>query len=258
MGAVAGFIAGLFGVGGGVIIVPTLVYAYTQQGMSVAILTYMAVGTSLAVICVSSISSVITHHKNGFVCWRVFKRMAPGLILGAMLGVYTVIHIPGPTLQWIIGGYLLFVSLQMGFEIMPSGERQLPDTKGLFFAGSIVGWVSAMFGIGGGSLNVPFLSYYGMRMQNAVATAAACGMPIAMAGVVSNIVAGQQAQILPEWSLGYIYLPAFFGIAFFSMPFAKLGAKWAKKISGIILKRLFAIFLAIIGISLIVTSVGNS
>ena len=256
LGALAGFIAGLFGMGGGVIIVPTLVYAFTQQGMSIEILTHMAVGTSLAVICVSSVSSVLAHHKNDFVIWSVVKSMAPGLILGVMLGVYTVVHIPGPTLQWVIGFYLVTVAIQMGFEIMPSGDRALPGGKGLFSAGGLVGWVSAMFGIGGGSLNVPFLSYFGMRMQNAVATAAACGMPIAIAGAISNAFAGMQTEGLPEWSLGYIYLPAFVGIAFMSIPFAKLGAKLAKKLPGLILKRLFAVFLAIIGSSLIVTAVG--
>ncbi len=256
LGALAGFIAGLFGMGGGVIIVPTLVYAFTQQGMSIEILTHMAVGTSLAVICVSSVSSVFAHHKNDFVLWPVVRAMAPGLIVGVMLGVYTVIHIPGPTLQWIIGCYLVLVGIQMGFEIMPSGDRKLPGAGGLFLAGGLFGWISAMFGIGGGSLNVPFMSYYGLRMQNAVATAAACGMPIAFAGAISNAYAGMQMDGLPEGSLGYIYLPAFFGIAVMSVPFAKLGAKLAKKLPGLILKRLFAIFLAIIGSSLIVTAVG--
>lgn len=256
LGAAAGLLAGLFGVGGGVIIVPVLIYAFTQQGFSPEFLTHMAVGTSLAVICVSSLSSVRAHHKNRLVLWPVVKSMAPGLMLGVAVGVYTVVHIPGVSLQWIIGIYLLLVALQMGFGIMPARDAVLPDAKVLASVGTVIGWLSAMFGIGGGSLTVPFLCYFGTRMQQAVATSAACGVPIALMGVISNSAIGFGKAGLPAWSLGYIYVPAFLGIALLSAPFAKAGAHLAQRLPARILKRLFAVFLAIIGSSLIIKTLG--
>lgn len=247
VGAVAGLAAGLFGVGGGVIIVPALIYAFSMQAMPVEILTHMAVGTSLAIICISSISSVLAHHKNDFVVWPVVKAMAPGLIIGVGLGVYTVVNIPGQTLQLIMGVFLSIIGLQMGFKLMPVSQRQLPNSIGLAGFGIFSGWVSALFGIGGGSLNVPFLSFFGLRMQQAVATSAACGMPIALAGAFGNTVAGWGHVQMPALSLGFIYLPAFAGIAIMTAPFAKVGAALAKKLSPVQLKRIFAVFLVIIG-----------
>ena len=182
--------------------------------------------------------------------------MAPGLMLGVAMGVYTVVQISGENLQWIIGTFLLIVAVQMGLGIMPERVAALPDRKVLASVGAGIGWLSAMFGIGGGSLTVPFLTYSGVRMQQAVATSAACGMPIALMGVFSNIVAGLDRQDLPAWSLGYIYLPAFLGIALLSAPFARVGAHLAQKLSARILKRLFALFLAIIGSSLIYKTLG--
>lgn len=251
LGAFAGLLAGLFGVGGGAVIVPVLIYAFAKQGLSADVLTHMAVGTSLAVICLTSISSVRAHHKNGFVDWPTVKIMAPGLVAGVVLGVYTAVQIPGPVLQWIIGSYLCLVAVQMGFNLMPQGHNLRLTGRLKLAAGTVIGWVSALFGIGGGSLTVPFLSFFAVRMQTAVATSAACGFPIAVAGAISNIVAGSGVQALPDGSLGYVYLPAFFGIALMSLPFAKLGANLAKNLPAILLKRFFAVFLVIIGGSLI-------
>lgn len=256
VGAIAGIIAGLFGVGGGVIIVPALIYAFTQQGLPPEVLTHMAVGTSLAVICISSISSVRAHHKHGFVLWPVVKAMVPGLVIGVSLGVYTVVNIPGQTLQLCMGAFLTLVGLQMGFNLMPNSNKTLPLVVGLSGFGVFSGWVSALFGIGGGSLNVPFFSFFGTKMQQAVATSAACGMPIAFAGAMANTIAGLGNSAMPEYSLGYIYLPAFFGIAIMTAPFAKIGAQCAKYLSPQHLKRIFAVFLVIIGQSMIFKALG--
>lgn len=257
LGAFSGLLAGLFGVGGGAIIVPVLIYAFSRQGMPPEVLSHMAVGTSLAVICLTSISSVRTHHRNGFVLWNSFKLMAPALIVGVLVGVYTVVQIPGWMLQWIIGSYLCLVALQMGFQLMPSAHMDTRLGAGrLTVAGGVIGWASAIFGIGGGSLTVPFLSYHGIRMQNAVATAAACGFPIAVAGALANIVAGWSVPDLPASTLGYVYLPAFLGIALMSLPFARLGANLAKNLPAAMLRRFFAVFLAIIGASLILRAGG--
>ena len=256
VGAIAGLVAGLFGVGGGVIIVPALIYAFALQGMPEQVLTHMAVGTSLAIICVSSVSSVRTHHKNAAVIWPIFKVMAPGLMLGVITGVYTVIQIKGLHLQLIMGCFLSLVAIQMGFNIMPKGERQLPGAVAVSLFSFVSGWVSALFGIGGGSLNVPFLSYFSTPMKKAVATAAACGMPIALAGAMTNTFAGWANPIMPTLSVGYIYLPAFLGVAVMAAPFAKLGANLAKKLPASVLKRIFAAFLVIIGQSMILKALG--
>ena len=253
-GALSGLVAGLFGVGGGAIIVPMLIYAFSIQGFSADFLTHMAIGTSLAVITFTSISSVKAHHNNGFVLWPYVRIMAPALLFGVALGVYTVVQIPGLILQWIIGFFLCLVAVQMAFNLMPKGHKKTPSTLALIGAGSGIGWVSALFGIGGGTLTVPFLSFYGTRIQQAVATSAACGFPIAVGGALTNIVIGWNAPSLPDASLGYIYLPAFFGIVIMSMPFARIGANLAKRLPAATLKRFFAIFLLLVGLSIIATA----
>lgn len=256
LGAISGVLAGLFGVGGGVIIVPVLIYAFNKQGISSEYLTHLAVGTSLAVICISSLSSTLAHHKKHAVLWSVVKAMVPGLFFGVVVGVYLVLKISSDSLQWMIGCYLLLVALQMVFEIMPSRQSVLPHKKIILGAGAGIGFFSAMFGIGGGSLTVPFLSYFGVSMRQAVATSAACGVPIAFIAVITYLLMGLGQQHLPRWSIGYVYLPAFFGIALLSAPFAKLGVYIAQQLPQHILKRLFALLLVIIGSSLIMNNVG--
>ncbi len=255
-GAFAGLIAGLFGVGGGVVLVPALIYAFTAQGMPVELLTHMAVGTSLGVICVTSVSSVLAHHKNGFVLWSVVKIMLPGLIIGGFIGVKSASLISGANLQLIIGSFLVLVSIQMGFALMPEGNRKLPGASGIFPVATFIGAVSAMFGIGGGSLTVPYLSIMGTKMQKSVATSAACGVPIAFASAVANLWVGFDETSDLEFTLGFIYLPALLGIALMSAPFAKVGANLAKRLPAAKLKRLFAVFLVIIGSLMILKSQG--
>lgn len=255
-GAFAGLIAGLFGVGGGVIIVPALIYAFTSQGVSVDVLTHMAVGTSLAIICVTSISSVLAHHKNGFVMWPVVKSMAPGLVIGGIVGVQLASMITGVHLQLIIGSFLLLVAVQMGFGLVPEGKKSLPNMLGLLPVAGVIGALSSLFGIGGGSLTVPYLSIMGTKMQKAVATSAACGVPIAFAGAIGNIYWGQAQSHDIELAWGFVYLPAFFGVAVMSAPFAKVGANLAKHLPAKKLKQLFAVFLVIIGSLMILKSQG--
>ena len=258
LGAFAGLIAGLFGVGGGVVIVPALIYAFARQGIDSGILTHLAVGTSLAIICVTSISSVRTHHQHGFIQWAIVKPMMPGLIVGVLLGVYGLQYISGAVLQVTIGLFLCMVAVQMGAGLVPDGRFALPANKVLTLLASMIGCVSALFGIGGGSLTVPMLSLYGIKMKQAVATSAACGIPIAFAASAANGFSGWHMTQELSYTLGYIYLPAFFCISAMSAPFARLGAVLVKKLDAQLLKRCFAVFVAIIGCSLILKSVGFS
>lgn len=247
VGSVAGLAAGLFGVGGGLVIVPVLVLCFTGLGFSAEILTQMAVGTSLATIFVTSISSVLAHQSLGNVRWPVFLVLAPGIVLGVCLGVSTAANTTGSVLQLWFGVFAVVMALHMGLGITPDSSGDLPGRYGLGLAGVGVGFVSALFGIGGGSLVVPFLTWCNVRMQEAVGTAAACGLPIALAGTMANIYVGWGREYLPEYSTGFIYWPAFLGIVLTSAVFAKLGARLAQRLPALLLKRCFAGFLLVVG-----------
>lgn len=249
LGACAGVLAGLFGVGGGMIIVPVLVYSFALQGFAPDVLTHMAVGTSLATIAFTSINSVRAHHKLGAVRWTFFVWLALGIVFGCVLGALTASSLSGPLLQKIIGVFAICVAIQMAFELKPRAALGEPGKPALTIAGGVIGWASTIFGIGGGSLTVPFLVWRSVPMQQAVATSAACGMPIAVAGALSFMVAGWGGLALPEWSLGYVYLPAMIGIAATSVFFAGFGARLAHRLSQRLLKRLFALLLVSVGIN---------
>ena len=249
LGSFAGVLAGLFGVGGGMIIVPVLVYSFALQGFAPEVLTHMAVGTSLATIAFTSINSVRAHNKVGAVRWSLFLWMALGIVFGCVLGALTASILSGPLLQKIIGVFAICVAIQMAFELHPKAALSEPDKPSLVVAGGVVGWASTIFGIGGGSLTVPFLVWRSLPMQQAVATSAACGMPIAVAGAISFMWTGWSSEALPDWSLGYVYLPAVIGIAATSVFFAGYGARLAHRLSQRLLKRLFALLLVSVGIN---------
>jgi hypothetical protein len=251
LGAVAGTAAGLFGVGGGLIIVPTLIVTLQWQGVAAVVLTHLAVGTSLATIVVTSISSVQAHHRRGAVDWSIVRAMTPGIVLGSSLGAMTASYLSGPQLQLAFGGFVLVIAAQMGLGLNASPHRDLPGRGGLFGAGSVVGWIAALFGIGGGSLTVPFLSWCNVAMRRAVACSAACGLPIAVFGSLSYMWQGYGNSALPEWSTGFVYWPAFMGIVATSSLCARLGAGLAHRLPAALLRRIFALFLLLVGIKLI-------
>ncbi|MDF2488690.1 MAG: hypothetical protein K0S77_1312 [Pseudomonas sp.] len=249
LGACAGVLAGLFGVGGGIIIVPVLVFSFTLQGFEPSVLTHLAVGTSLATIVFTSINAIIEHHRRGAVQWPIFVWMTVGILIGAGIGAKTASLIQGPMLQKIIGVFALVIAVQMALDFKPKASRGIPGKPGLALAGVVVGWASAIFGIGGGSLTVPLLTWRSLPMQQAVATSSACGLPIALASAVSFMILGWHDPQLPEHSLGFVYLPALVGIAATSMFFARYGARLAHKLSPRLLKRLFAALLFSVGLS---------
>lgn len=252
LGAAAGVLAGLFGVGGGIIIVPVLVFSFTAQGIEPSVLTHLAVGTSLATIIFTSINSVLEHQRKGAVLWPVFTWMTLGILLGAGFGSLTAAAIQGPLLQKIIGVFAIVIAIQMGLELKPKASRMVPGKVGLTAAGGLIGWASAIFGIGGGSLTVPFLTWRSVPMQQAVATSSACGLPIAAASALSFMLIGWHNPALPQWSLGFVYLPAMAGIAITSMFFARFGARLAHKLSPRLLKRLFALLLLVVGVNFLI------
>lgn len=247
LGAFAGVLAGLFGIGGGLIIVPVLIFSFGLQGISAEVAVHLAVGTSLATIIFTSINSIRSHHQRGAVRWDVFRPMMVGIAIGAILGAWTASLLSGPVLELIIGVFVILVGVKMLFGVDPKENHPLPGQLGLGGAGGVIGWASAIFGIGGGTLTVPYLSWCSIRMQQAVATSAACGLPIAIAGAVTNIFTGWDQPALPEYAVGYIFLPALIGIVLTSVPFARVGALLAHRLDATLLRKLFAVLLLIVG-----------
>lgn len=252
VGAAAGFIAGLFGVGGGIVVVPVLAITFGLLGFSGDILMQLAVGTSLATIVVTSISSVRTHHRLGNVRWDVFWWLAPSLVLAVIVGGFTLSKLEGVVIEIAFGLFALFVAGQMAFggSSVELGSR--PSKPSLVTMGGVIGFLSALFGIGGGTITVPYLKAYKFKMQHAVGTSSACGLPIAIFGALSAGYFGYGRETLPEYATGFVYWPAFFGIILASAWFASIGAKVANRLDSQLLAKLFALFLALVGLQFII------
>jgi uncharacterized membrane protein YfcA len=247
VGGIAGLLAGLLGIGGGLIIVPSLVWLYLANGVDPSVAVHLAVGTSLATIIITAISSVRAHHKRGAVRWHLVARLAPGIVSGAWVGAAVADLLPTWWLQRVFAIFVILVGVQMTLGAKTEAHRDLPGLPGMSLAGGLIGMVSAIVGIGGGTMTVPFLNWCSINMREAVATSAACGMPIALAGTLGFIVAGWGEPALPSGSTGYVYWPAFLGIVASSYLFAPLGAKLAHTLPLPALKRVFAVLLFVVG-----------
>lgn len=252
LGALAGIIGGLFGLGGGIIIVPALFFLFTSQGMPTEIIMHVAVATSLATIIFTSISSTWAHHRHGAVQWPTVFLLAPGIVTGCILGALLADMLKSDYLKSAFGIFEILVALQVGFNIKPEGKRVLPGKEGMLVAGGGIGTVSTILGIGGGTLTVPYLLWCNVNIRNAVATSSACGLPIAIAGTMGLIITGWSNSYLPYGSTGYVYWPAATGILVASVLTAPLGAKLAHALPVVILKRIFAVILCTIGIRMLV------
>lgn len=252
VGAFAGVLAGLLGVGGGVVIVPALALSFGWLALPGDHLMQLAVGTSLATIVTTSLSSIRAHHKRGAVIWPVVAKITPGIVLGAILGALIADSISSEALRIVFGTFLLIASAHMLFGRPPAPHRDLPGSGGLVTAGGVIGSFSALVGIGGGTLTVPFLAWCNTEMKRAVATSAACGLPIAVAGSLSFVIAGLNETDLPDWSTGYLYWPGFVGIAAASALSAPLGARLAHSLPTATLKRVFAALLLAVGTRMLI------
>jgi uncharacterized membrane protein YfcA len=248
LGAAAGIMAGLFGIGGGLIIVPALVFAFGVQGVDAAIAMHLAVGTSLATIVVTGASSAWAHYQRGSVRREWFLLLLPGLVLGAVIGVFVAGALSGGLLGTLFGIFVVLVALRMALGLGPKVGRAAPGRLGMGVAGGVIGSVSALFGIGGGTLSVPWLSRCGASMTQAVGTSAACGLPIALCGTLTFIVVGWGHPALPTGATGFVMWPAFLGIVLASVPFARLGVRLAHVLSARVLRLSFAALLLIVGL----------
>lgn len=248
LGSVAGTLAGLFGIGGGLIIVPALVFAFELQGVAPDVVMHLAVGTSLATIVVTSSSSAWGHYRRGSVHRAWLVALLPGLMLGAVAGVLVAGRLSGGWLGTLFGAFLLLVATRMLLGLHPTTGTQAPGRGTMVLAGGVIGAVSALFGIGGGTLSVPWLSRSGATMAQAVGTSSTCGLPIALFGATTFIIIGWQAPGLPSGALGYVMWPAFLSIVLASVPCARLGVWLAHRLPARQLRLAFAVLLAVVGV----------
>lgn len=251
VGSVAGVLAGLLGVGGGLIIVPALIWVFRGAGVAEHVVAHLAVGTSLATIVATSLSSVRAHHARGAVLWPVVARLAAGIVVGTWLGAVLADLLPTLALQRIVGSFALVVAVQMAVGARAEGHRDLPGRVGMAGAGAAIGAVSGIVGIGGGSMTVPFLTWCRVGMREAVATSAACGFPIALAGAAGFVATGWGTPDLPAGSTGFVSWPAFAGVALASILTAPIGAHLAHTLPVPVLKRVFAVVLVLVGVKLL-------
>ena len=247
LGLATGFLAGLLGIGGGMIMVPFISTMLAAREVAPGLAVKMAIATSMATIIFTSMSSVRAHHKKGAVRWDIVKRLAPGIVLGAMvasLGVFALLK--GAALYFVFAAFVAFSGSQMFLDKKPAPTRQLPGTPGLLGAGGVIGFLSGLVGAGGGFVSVPFMTWCNVAIHNAVATSAALGFPIALANVVGYVIAGQRLEGLPPYAFGYLWLPALVVIASCSVLMAPLGAKAAHALPVKKLKRVFALVLFVL------------
>lgn len=248
-GLFAGFLAGYLGIGGGLVLVPALSWLFSRDPATADVAVQMAVATSLATMLFTSMSSLLAHHKRGAILWLLVRQMIPGLLAGALLGSIIADRIGSAALGNIFGVFALVVGLQMLRGNRQAGSRPLPGAFSVAATGFGIGTVSSLLGIGGGSMTVPWLLWHGQRVQNAVATAAACGYPIAIAGTLGFVLLGDNPSSTP--TLGYVHLTALAGVAAFSVLGAPLGVAAVHRSSPLLAKRFFAVFLLIVAVKML-------
>jgi len=246
LGTFSGFIAGLFGVGGGLTIVPLLYMLFAAQGFPVSEVMHLALGTSMATITITSISSMRAHHKHGAVRWDIVKGMTPGLLLGTLVGSLLTGMVPTHELAIAFTVIVYIASFQMIMNFRPKPTRVLPGPTGLAAVGSGIGGVSSLVAAGGGFLSIPFMVLCNVSIHQAVGTSAALGFPIALAGTIGFTISGAGIESLPGLHIGFVYLPALFCVGAMTVMVAPYGAKLAHKLPVAKLKRAFGVFLGLL------------
>ncbi|KEJ90083.1 sulfite exporter TauE/SafE family protein [Sulfitobacter donghicola] len=252
IGAFAGVLAGLLGVGGGIVLVPAFFYAFQTLGYGGDQLMQMCLATSLATIIVTSVRSVMSHHKKGAVDWGILKSWAPGIVVGAIVGMFVVAGLRSTTLQAIFGVLALVVGLYMGFgrsewrlgQAMPMGLLRAVLSP-------LMGFLSVLMGIGGGSFGVPMMSLYNTPIHRAVATAAGFGVVIAVPSVIGFLFVDLDPAKKPPLTIGAVNLGAFVLVIAMTLLTAPLGARLAHAMDPKPLKRVFAVFLVLVALNML-------
>jgi uncharacterized protein len=255
VGACAGLLAGLLGIGGGLVIVAVLAWLLPTQGVPVDLAMHAALGTSLATIVLTGLASARAHHRRGSVLWPSVRVLVPGLLIGGAAGALLATRLPGDVLRYGVATFCLLAAVQLAFgQPRGSGERaDAPRSAGLGVVGLAIGAVSAVVGIGGGSMTVPLLIWLGVAPVRAIGTSAACGVAIAVASATGYALfgPGSASAAMPSGSIGYVFLPAAAGIAIASVALAPYGTRLAHRLGGPTLRRLFAVLLVMVSFSLV-------
>lgn len=253
LGAVIGVLAGLLGIGGGVTMVPILSFMFVAQGFSPAHVLHLAVGTGLSTVIFTSISSMRAHHQHGAVRWDIVKKITPGTVTGTIVGSLFAGTVSTRWLAFFFSGFVYIAASQMLLNFKPKAARDLPGRGGMFAFGTGFGVISSLVAAGGAVMTIPFMTWCNVKLHDAIGTSSAIGLPIAIAGTAGYIATGWNQTALPPYSLGYIYLPALFGVAIASVLTAPLGARLAHKTPVMLLRRLFAVLLYMLATKILLT-----
>lgn len=250
IGLAAGYLAGFLGIGGGFVVVPALTLLFLRDSATAPWAIHMAVATSLCTMLLTSLSSILAHHRRAAVNWPLVRALAGGLMAGAVFGALIADALGGAALVRVVGCCAVLAGLQLVLARQAQGTRPLPGQPGVSVVGLLIGAISSLVGIGGGALTGPWQMWHGIRAQNAVATSAACGYPIAVAGTASFMVLGGGSG-MPDQALGYVHLPAFAGIALTSVLAAPLGAATVHRLPPRLVRRIFGVFLILVGLRML-------
>ncbi len=256
LGSLAGFLAGLLGIGGGLIIVPALVYLLPQlvignEVISSEVIMPMALATSLSAIVMTSSSAAFAHHKNNNIPWHIAKPLMFIVAFGALVGAFIADHLSAQVLTNFFAGAVIVLASYMLISIGSQRSREMPSKIKLQVISLITGVTASLMGMAGGAILVPVLTYFGMPLRHCIGIATVCGVMVALFGSLGYIISGLNNELLPAWSLGYVYLPALLGIVLTSSLFAPVGVKFAVKLPVATLKKIFAMFLILVAIKMI-------
>lgn len=251
LGAVAGFLGGMFGIGGGTILVPVLLWLFEAQLFPSEHAMHLALGTSMATILFTSMASMRKHHQHGAVDWSVVRNITPGILLGTVLGASSAALVSPYFLIIFFALFVYFAAAQILLDLKPHAERELPSVAGMSLFGTFTGWLSSLVSIGGGTVVIPFLIWCNLPLRRAIGTASAIGFPIAVGGTLGYIFIGAHLNTLPTPHLGFIYLPALLWTATASIITAPLGAKIAHQINVELLRKFFAVLLLVLATKLL-------
>lgn len=255
LGLLAGFLGGLFGIGGGTILVPLLLWLFEAQGFEPEQTMHLALGTSMAVILFTAIASTRKHHQHGAVNWNVVRGITPGIWIGTALGAVCAAFIPAQGLSLVFAIFVYFAAAQILLDMRPHAARGLPSTAGMSLMGVFTGWLSSLVSIGGGTVVIPFLVWCNVPLRHAIGTASAIGFSVAVGGSIGYIVIGWATPGLPSAHLGYVYLPALLWVALASVGSASLGARIAHKIDIALLRKAFALLLLVLASKMLLRSI---
>lgn len=254
LGAFSGTMGGMLGIGGGVIIVPALIALFSWQNFPPDIVMVTAVGSSLGSIIFTSASAMRAQMKRDAVEWGIFRQWSLVVVLGGFCSGFIAQYLPPDLMKRGIAVFLLLVALIMLSQWLPKPERRLPGKFGTGVIGFLSGVASALAGIAGGNIIVPLLAFFNIPMQRAAATASALGLPIASVGALGYVIAGRDAVFTPDWSLGYVHLPAAVGIGVMAYLMAPVGVAISHKLPAKTLKRVFGGLLFIVALRMLWSS----